>query len=154
MVLLGSLCRAQTPAATLSGSVHGPQLTGLEGVTIAIESSDRKVTRNAVTDARGRFSFGGLAAGAYAIRAAMSGFAPWALDVEVFAEEDAEIDIGLEPASAPANPEAVRRAIEKQQLQRDTSAATDTVGRRELLSLPLGDDPLALSPKPPACPSM
>ena len=72
------------------------------------------------------------------------GFQPGADSIELSPEQEGEIEISLKPDDARQSPAAVRKALQGVELRRDTSAATDSVGRGELLALPLGDDPLRI----------
>ena len=83
-VLIG-VPAAQTAAGTITGSVKDPRGAAMAGVTVQIVargSSPRRV----LTDARGEFTFQGLAAGDYTLTATLNGFTPFTAVVTVSAK--------------------------------------------------------------------
>ena len=83
-VLIG-VPAAQTAAGTITGSVKDPRGAAMAGVTVQIVargSSPRRV----LTDARGEFTFQGLAAGDYTLTATLNGFTPFTTVVTVSAK--------------------------------------------------------------------
>jgi Ca-activated chloride channel family protein len=61
------------PTTTIHGSVVNAQLAPIAGAAIALDRNGREVA-NAVSDSNGKFTFTGIAAGSYTIRATHAGF--------------------------------------------------------------------------------
>ncbi len=66
--------RAQSTAATVSGSVLDEQKAALPGATVSVRNLDSGLQRTAATDARGAFQLAGLPPGRYEITADLAGF--------------------------------------------------------------------------------
>lgn len=77
LVTLASVPVAAQPAqtGTLSGVITDPQGGVLPGVTVVATSEERGFTRQAVTDAQGRYRFPSISIGSYTVTARLSGFA-------------------------------------------------------------------------------
>ena len=144
VLLLACLCQAQTPTATLAGCVYGSAQIPVGGASVHLRSENRDETQSTVTDDRGCFSFANLSPDVYQVAAAKTGFHDGSDTIELAPEQEGEIEIDLVPEDTPQNAEALRVAVEQREIRSDTSAATDSVGRRELRALPLGDDPLRI----------
>lgn len=74
-LLRASTAAAQT-TATLAGHAEDASGARLPGVTVTLSSAATGLTRTAVTDGEGRFTFAGLPAGEYLARAELPGFRP------------------------------------------------------------------------------
>ena len=84
-VLVGVVPAAQTAAGTLTGSVKDPRGAAMAGVTVQIAARG-SAPRRVLTDARGEFTFQGLAAGDYTLTATLAGFTPFTTVVSVSAK--------------------------------------------------------------------
>ncbi|MDP9227418.1 MAG: carboxypeptidase-like regulatory domain-containing protein, partial [Actinomycetota bacterium] len=78
MLVLIALVPRDTTAQVFYGSVVGDvkDATGgaLPGATLVITNTDRGLSREAVTDAAGHFTFSNLPAGVYGLKARQQGF--------------------------------------------------------------------------------
>ncbi len=66
---------AQSPNPSLSGRVADQSGSALPGVSVQIVSADRRTSQMTVTDATGRYAFGGLPAGPYSLTFSLTSFA-------------------------------------------------------------------------------
>jgi hypothetical protein len=76
LLLLGASPAAAQTSATLAGRVEDTNGHVLPGVTVTATHVDTSAVRTLVTDAGGRFTFSGLPAGEYRLRAEIAGFRP------------------------------------------------------------------------------
>src|SRR5919199_6460446 len=77
VVLLGldvSAARAQTATGTILGEIKDSTGGALPGVNVTAVNQSNGATRDAVTDARGAYSFSALPPGTYTIKAVLAGF--------------------------------------------------------------------------------
>lgn len=111
------------PAARLAGTVVDSGDAPVPGVTVSLTPG--KLT--ATTDGRGRFSFGGLAAGAWRLVAAAPGFAPGRVEVELASGRAVDLDpIVLAPGRA------LRGVV------RDAATGEPVAGARLMVTDPTG----------------
>lgn len=74
LTLLASPAWAQTASGTILGEIKDSTGGALPGVTVTAINQSNGATRDAVTDARGGYSFSALPPGVYTIKAALTGF--------------------------------------------------------------------------------
>jgi len=82
--VIGCLCAGPTMAlgqsgigtGTIDGTVVDSDKAAMPGVTVEVRDQSTGLTRQAVTDARGRFSLIALSPGVYALEGTLAGFAP------------------------------------------------------------------------------
>lgn len=74
LMLLASPTEAQTTTGTILGDVRDATGGALPGVTVTAINQSNGATREAVTDARGGYSFSALPPGTYTIKASLTGF--------------------------------------------------------------------------------
>ena len=65
---------AQGGRAEINGTVMDAQKAVLPGVTVTVTNEDTGLTREAITDAAGRYVIPQLLPGPYTVKAALSGF--------------------------------------------------------------------------------
>lgn len=71
----------------------------LPGVTMSLKSRQTASMQTTISDARGRFGFRGMAAGAYKLKAALDGFSTVEYpDVQVYVRRTTEVEVALTPA--------------------------------------------------------
>ena len=92
--LLGAQGASDSTAATISGSVLGPNGEPLGGVTV--EVLGLASTRS---DSAGEFRFTGAPEGVVLIRAAKLGYRPWVRSVQIRAGKDYRVSVELEPTA-------------------------------------------------------
>ena len=142
-MLFSVSCYAQAPSGTLAGHVQGANDEPLAGVSMSLAAPDRGEPHKTVTDANGWFAFPSLPATVYHLTIDNPGFHKRTEHLELSADQTLDLVIHLTPDTAQ-NPATARRAMRTRELHEDTSAGTDSVGRHELLALPLSDDPLRI----------
>jgi TonB-dependent receptor len=91
---LGS-AKSQSGSGTLTGSITDSQGTALQGVKITLNPGGAA----AATDATGQFTFIGVAARQYTVKATYTGFAPYLQPVTVVAGKSIRVDAMLKIAS-------------------------------------------------------
>src|SRR5882672_3242460 len=74
LTLLASPARGQTATGTILGEIKDSTGGALPGVAVTAINQSNGATRDAVTDARGGYSFSALSPGVYTIKAALAGF--------------------------------------------------------------------------------
>lgn len=73
---LGAFCAAQLPTATLTGTATDPQGAVVANAKVTATNQATGVSREASTDASGRYLFANLSPGVYRLRVQGQGFAP------------------------------------------------------------------------------
>jgi iron complex outermembrane recepter protein len=86
--------------ASVSGAVVDPRGDALANTKVDVKNVATGVEQHAVTDAQGRYTFTGLAAGKYTVRVSASGFALSRTDVTLAADQAATVQVPLALASA------------------------------------------------------
>jgi len=107
----------QEDVATVSGTVADSANKPLAGATVAIKNG-AGVSQTAVTDSKGKYKIGGLAAGTYTISVTAKGFKNFEVpDIPLAAGDAVPLDVLLEPGAPSPEPTAeasVPPAPEKQ----------------------------------------
>jgi len=139
VLVLMALVPRDTTAQVLYGSVVGDvkDATGgaLPGATLVITSTDRGLSREAVTDAGGHFTFSNLPAGVYSLKARQQGFKGFEQkEVTVTINAVIRVDVTLEVGNIG---ETVTVNAEAPQLQTDTAEVHDTLVAQELVNAPV-----------------
>ncbi|MHB1071604.1 MAG: TonB-dependent receptor [Gemmatimonadaceae bacterium] len=120
--------RAQAPAAEVSGRVASDRGTPLADVQLRIEGS----ARGTLSDAQGRFTIGGLPAGAHVLVAQRIGFAPARVPFTVTAGAPlAPLAVTLREAAVSVAPVVVS-ATREQRRRAEASATIDVLDAVEL----------------------
>ena len=103
LISLTLVLTAQVLAAQGTASISGTVLdtTGgvLPGVSVVLQDAKGGPQKTAWSDAQGRFSFSGLAAGSYSVTASLDGFTPGKTELTITAGQSAKQDFNLELAS-------------------------------------------------------
>src|SRR5688572_6149018 len=96
ILLSGAIIWAQTQGE-ITGEVTDASGAAMSGVAITVTNQDTNVSRQAVTNAAGAYSFPSLLPGVYRIRAEMSGFqAMVRSDVQLQVQGVARIDFKMQ----------------------------------------------------------
>jgi len=90
---------AQSKSVSLSGHVLDQLGAAVEGATVTLRQESRNVESTTSTDDAGSFTFNGLSAGAYRLRATSRGFSLIDREVLINAGASANIDLTLQAAS-------------------------------------------------------
>lgn len=97
---------AASDIASVSGTVGDASGKPLSGATVSVKNASG-VSRAAITDSKGKFWIGGLAAGTYTITATARGFKNFEVSgISVAAGDTVPLDVLLEPGESPPAPPA------------------------------------------------
>lgn len=135
MLALMVLASRDAAAQVLYGSVVGDvkDATGgaLPGTTLVITNTDRGLSREAVTDAGGHYTFSNLPAGTYALKARQQGFKGFEqTEVTVTINAVTRVDVTLEVG---AMGETMTVTAERPRLQTDTAEVHESLVAQELV---------------------
>ncbi len=142
-LLQGPLSLAQTTgSSSLSGIVTDPSGAVVPGATVEIHNPVSQFERSAITDSAGRFSFNNVPFNAYHLSVTMTGFAPYAQDVEVKSAVPLNLKIAVQIAGSAENVTVTGEASDI--LENDPTFHTD-VDRQLFDKLPLESSSSSLS---------
>ena len=134
---MSALLPAQSPQATVSGTVTDSQNAIVPGVAVVAANTATNVTYRAVTNESGFYSLRALPIGAYRLTAAKDGFRRVVHDDLVLTTgQSLELDLRLEVGSLT---ETVSVVAETPLLETRTSDTSQLVEGRSVEDIPLGD---------------
>ena len=124
-----------TTTATLSGAVTDPAGAVLPKASVTLESPEKGITRNYITDASGRYSFSQLPPGAYTLTVKAKGFEAYqqngiVLNAAQNSTQDVILTVGAETESITATADATSLNTENANVASDIDA-------RQIVELPL-----------------
>jgi hypothetical protein len=126
---------AQVLYGSIVGGVKDPQGGSVPGATVTIVNKDTNLTREAVTDAQGTYSFNNVQPGSYDVKVSLQGFRENVRSaVPVIIGQISRVDIGLEVGTVS---ETVTVASEAQLLQTDKADVSTELKSEEITSMPL-----------------
>ncbi len=97
ILALAGTALAQAVGGTLLGKVADPHGAPVPGVTVTATEAQTKVTRTAVTDQNGDYTFSALKVGLYRVEAELTGFKSFSRDaIEVKANSSVDVNVVLE----------------------------------------------------------
>jgi len=138
-VLVTGSCRANaqlaTTTATLSGTVNDPGGALIPGAKVTLNSPETGTTREATSNASGRFSFVQLPPGTYGLTIKMDGFRPYAqngilLDATQSAVQNVTLTLGTQEQQVVVNAQASNLNTQNANIAADIDA-------KEVVELPL-----------------
>src|SRR5271170_5481676 len=91
---------AQSASGTIAGTVNDVSCAVVPGAVVTIENPVSGLSRTATTDAAGRYQFTNLPRATYHLVANAAGFAPFAVDVEVYSAVAVTPTIALQVGGA------------------------------------------------------
>lgn len=135
-------------SASLSGIVTDPSGAAVSGAAVEVKSLDTGASRNARTDAGGRYRFFALPLGLYEVRVAKDGFAEGIRSgIRLAVGQDASADVSLRVGNVT---EQVKVSEDAPVVNLTTQDISGLVGERQVKDLPLNgrsyDLLLALNP--------
>jgi len=124
-----------TTTATLSGVVTDPAGAVLPKASVTLESPEKGITRNYITDASGRYSFSQLPPGAYTLTVKAKGFEAYqqngiVLNAAQNSTQDVILTVGAETQSITVTADATSLNTENANVASDIDA-------RQIVELPL-----------------
>jgi len=135
LLTLASLAGAQTPTATLSGTVTDASGGALQKAEVKLEQPATGFRRQAMTDVEGTFTFPALAPGAYRVEISKAQFAATKLDVELNLHDVRSVRVAL--AVAAARTESVSVTERAANVVQESAAVGTVVDRQFVENLPL-----------------
>lgn len=141
LALLGSLwicaaAQSESGSAAMEGTVTGPNNTAVAGATVTIRNQETGYSRTVVTDANGRFAAGVMPVGAYAVKAAATGYA-------VTKFEGAQLTVGSRTTinlvlQLPSSGEGgVVVSAPRESIDHEEMGSSSSIGLRFISGLPL-----------------
>jgi hypothetical protein len=135
IVLTVSAAVAQILYGSIVGVVKDPQGGAVPGATVTIVNKETNLTREAVTDAQGAYTFNNVLAGPYDVKVTLQGFRENVRSgVPVIIGQISRVDISLEVGTVS---ETVTVASEASLLQTDKADISTELKSQELTSMPL-----------------
>ena len=126
---------AQTLYGNIVGTVRDAQGAVVPGAAVVIVSKDTNLTREAVTDAQGAYSFLNVLAGPYDVKVSMSGFSEAVrTNVPVTIGQISRVDVVLQVGALT---ESVTVSSAAELLQTDTAEVKTDLKSTEITNLPL-----------------
>jgi hypothetical protein len=122
-------------SASLSGIVTDPSAAAVSGAAVEVKSLDTGVSRNAETNARGRYRFLALPAGLYEVRITRAGFAEGIRSgIRLAVGQDARANVSLRVGRVS---EQVKVSEDAPVVNLTTQDISGLVGQRQVKDLPL-----------------
>ena len=110
MILL-SLCGRAGEAATISGTVKGPEGTALEGVFVQAQNKKTSITTIVLSDVQGHYRLEKLPAGDYKLSTRVTGYRGDSIPgVSLSAEQAASFDLSLRKSPVKWNELSIYQA--------------------------------------------
>ncbi|MGI8990094.1 MAG: carboxypeptidase regulatory-like domain-containing protein [Bryobacteraceae bacterium] len=136
LIWLSSSCLlGQIVSGTIAGHAEDSSGAAVPNATLSLTNQDTGLTRTAISDGQGNFSFPQLAPGAYRISAAATGFKRYEVSgVELLVDQTARVDIRFE--LGPMNQEIAVTAAAAQ-VDSETSSLGQVIDTRQVVELPL-----------------
>jgi hypothetical protein len=135
IALTASAAVAQILYGSIVGVVKDPQGGTVPGATVTIVNKETNLTREAVTDAQGAYTFNNVAAGSYDVKTSLQGFRENVrAGVPVSIGEISRVEVTLEVGTVT---ETVTVASEAQLLQTDKADVSTELKSQELTAMPL-----------------
>ena len=133
-LLVAALCLADTPTATLSGTVYDSSGGVMAGVTVMVRNIATGVARSTSTNQAGAYQMLGLQSGRYELSASQPQFSPVERsDITLQVGADVRIDVTLSPGPARETLVITQAAP---LVQRESGTAATVVNEQAIQDLP------------------
>lgn len=134
-VIVPAVCNAQLSSAAVSGAVKDSSGAVVPGAAISLQNTDTGVTRSAVSNGSGNYTFPSVPPGPYILHASKDGFNVFTSAKFVLAvSQVSTVDIGLSVGNAT---DTVSVQAEGQSLETGSSQLGSVIGSKEVNDLPL-----------------
>ncbi len=103
LVLLPLFARAQTGSSSVAGTVADPSGAVVPGATVVIQNPVSQYTRTTTTDDVGKFTFANVPINPYHMTVNITGFAPYAQDIDVRSAVPMNLKVTLQISATAEN---------------------------------------------------